>query len=72
MGPTFKFNLNNNDTSGQGYGYTKMVPAGNNSNLGRAKVIAHMNSSFAEYDLEFTLESYADFLIVKIKNFRPK
>ena len=49
-----------------------MVPSGNNTNLGRAKVVAHMNSTFAEYDLEFVLESYSDFVTVKVKNFNAK
>ena len=71
-GSKFNFNLNNNITSARGTGYTKMVPNGNNTNLGRAKVIAHMNSTFAVYDLEFTLESYSDFVTVRVKNFEPK
>ena len=49
-----------------------MIPPGNNSNLGSAKVIAHMNTGFGDYDLEFTLQSYADFLTVNVKNFRPR
>lgn len=72
MNGTFTFSLNGNLSSSTGNGYTVMVPEGNNSNLGRAKVIAHINSSFAEYDLEFVLESYADFVTAKIKNFRAK
>ena len=71
-GSKFNFNLNNNITSAQGTGYIEMVPAGNNTNLGRAKVIAHMNSTFAVYDLEFTLESYSDFVTVRVKNFESK
>ena len=71
-GSKFNFNLNNNITSARGTGYTEMVPSGNNTNLGRAKVIAHMNSTFAVYDLEFTLESYSDFVTVKVKNFEHK
>jgi hypothetical protein len=72
MDGVFTFTLNNEQSSSEGNGYTELVPTGNNTNLGRAKVIAHMNSSFANYDLEFTLESYADFLTVNIKNFEPK
>lgn len=71
-GSKFNFNLNNNITSASGTGYIKMVPSGNNTNLGRAKVIAHMNSTFAVYDLEFTLESYSDFVTVRVKNFESK
>ncbi|MBN2422193.1 hypothetical protein JXB41_03115 [Candidatus Woesearchaeota archaeon] len=69
---TFFFSINGIEDSSYGKGYTELVPSGNNTNLGRAKVIAHINSSFAEYDLEFILESYADFLITKVKNFEPK
>jgi len=68
MDGTFTFDLNNNISSAIGNGYITMQPSGNNSNLGRAKVVAHMNTSFAEYDLEFILESYADFLTVNVKN----
>ncbi|MBU0757736.1 MAG: hypothetical protein KKF44_06720 [Nanoarchaeota archaeon] len=68
---TFSFSINNVPESTIGLGYTMMVPPGNNTNLGRAKIIAHVNSTYAEYDLEFTLESYADFLITKVKNFVP-
>ncbi|MFH0875055.1 MAG: hypothetical protein V1859_03895 [archaeon] len=68
----FSFKINGDSLSEKGTGYTKLVPAGNSSNLGRAKVIAHINApTFAEYDLEFTLESYADFISVKVKNFVP-
>jgi hypothetical protein len=72
MDGAFNFNINEVEESTIGNGYTIIIPQGNHSNLGRAKVVAHINSSFAEYDLEFTLESYADFLTVKLKNFEPK
>ena len=69
---SFYFAINGNVESTYGNGYTKMIPAGNNNNLGRGKIIAHMNTTFGEYDLVFTLESYADFVVTKIKNFEPK
>lgn len=72
MAGRFEFMLNNDANSGVGNGYTELVPSGNSSNLGRAKVRAHMNSSFGEYDLDIIMESYSDFLTVKIKNFRAK
>jgi hypothetical protein len=68
---TFSFSVNGESASTNGTGYTKMIPEGNNTNLGRAKVVAHVNSDFGEYDLEFILESYADFVITRIKNFVP-
>ena len=71
QGP-FIFSINNNASSINGTGYTEMIPSGNNTNLGRAKAIAHMSSNLGNYDLEFILESYADFLKIKIKNFNPK
>ncbi len=66
---TFSFSINSNSSSAFGNGYTKIVPSGNNTNLGRVKYIAHINSSYASYDLEFTLESYADFLTINLNNF---
>ncbi|MBR9690379.1 hypothetical protein GOV08_01715 [Candidatus Woesearchaeota archaeon] len=68
LGGSFNFLVNGDVSSGTGNGYTKMIPAGNNTNLGKAKVIAHINSSSYTYDLEFTLESFADFLSVELKN----
>lgn len=65
---TFNFSINNDDSTSSGTGYTKMIPNGDNNNVGNAKVIAHINSTNAEYDLEFTLESFADFLTVELKN----
>jgi len=68
----FIFSLNNDPNSVEGIGYIEMIPQGNNTNLGTAKVVAHMDTQFGTYDLEFILQSYADFLIVNVKNFRPK
>lgn len=69
---TFTFNLNDDANSGIGNGYTYMIPSGNNTNLGRAKVITHLNttldSTAIEYDIIYTLESFADFLTIEIKN----
>ncbi len=72
MDGNFNFYINNNETSSLGTGYTEIIPAGNNTNVGSAKVVAHVDSDFGKYKLEFTLESYADFLIVRVKNFKPK
>jgi hypothetical protein len=70
MDGKFNFTLNGNSSSAEGWGYTQMYPEGNNTNLGRAKVIAYMNSDFGSYELEFALESYSDFVSVRIKNFK--
>lgn len=68
MSGDFTFNLNDDVTSFEGTGYTTMLPSGNNTNLGQAQVIAHMNTSFARYDLVFSLTSYSDFIKVNVKN----
>jgi hypothetical protein len=72
MDGVFNFIINGNLSSINGTGYTELLPSGNNTNLGRSKVVAHMHSDFGSYDIEFVLESYADFLTVRIKNFRPR
>jgi len=72
MDGVFTFDLNSNQSSAAGTGYTEMIPSGNTTNLGYAKVVAHMNSTMASYDIEFVLESFSDFITVKIKNFVPK
>lgn len=67
---TFKFTINDDIDTETGNGYTMMIPSGDNNNLGKASVIAHINSTsveFKEYELEFTLESFADFFTVEIK-----
>jgi len=49
-------------------GYTLLPRTG--SDLGKANVIAHVNSTSYEYDLVFTLESQADYLSVEmVKSF---
>lgn len=65
---TFSFTINGDVSTETGNGYTIMVPSGNNTNLGKASVVAHINSSEKEYELEFTLESFGDFLSVEIKD----
>ncbi len=68
LGGSFNFLVNGDATSATGNGYTKIDPEGNNTGVGRAKVTAHINSTSYEYDLEITLESFADFLSVELKN----
>lgn len=73
MDGDFTFSLNNNASTVENItGYVKMTPPGNNSNLGSARITAHINSSFAEYDLVFTLGSYADFITLNVKNIEIK
>jgi hypothetical protein len=72
MGGSFIFSIGEIANSTNGTGYITMYPSGNHSHLGSAKVIAHINSTFAEYDLEFSLESYADFLTTRLINVNLK
>ena len=65
----FIFEINDLPNTGIGTGYTKLLEEGNN--LGFATVIIYMDSDANyNYDLELTFESYADFLLVDIKNFK--
>jgi len=59
--------IDNNSSYENGTGYTKLEEVG--TGLGRARAIAHVNSTFAEYDVWFTLDSSADFFAVEVKNF---
>lgn len=52
--------------SSSGTGYTELVTPGDN--LSKAEAIVHMNTSTMSYDIVYTLQSGADFLIVKIQN----
>lgn len=69
-----KFNmyLNNDPATGIGTGYTIMEPSANNTDLGEASIIVHVNSTIdsknIEYDIRLTLKSYSDFLIIETKN----
>lgn len=69
---TFNIFLNDDSLTGIGNGYTYMLPSGNNSNLGDATVVAHINSSSFEYDVYITLNSYSDFLVIETKNINVK
>jgi hypothetical protein len=71
MDGVFNFSLSENPDSASGLGYTELVPSGNNSYLGWAKAVMHINSSYAEYDLEIMMESYSDYVTAKVRNFRP-
>ncbi|RMF55009.1 hypothetical protein D6745_03435 [Candidatus Woesearchaeota archaeon] len=67
QGSNFNFSINGLGSSGNGF--TQLLHRG--TDLGSATVIAHINSSDGfEYDLELTLDSFADYLTVKVKNFQ--
>ena len=64
----FTFEINDEPDTRVGTGYTELLEEGNN--LGFATVVVHMQSDANyDYDLELTLESYADFIAIDIKNF---
>ncbi|MBN2880609.1 hypothetical protein JXM83_01025 [Candidatus Woesearchaeota archaeon] len=65
---TFSFLINNDQDTAVGTGYTYILEEGND--LGFATVVAHVNSTKFEYDLEITLESQADFIAAKVKNLK--
>ncbi len=66
----FSFVVAGDITSIEGEGYVELPDTG--SYLGSASYVAHVDSSKYVYDLELTLESGADFLRSRIKNFRAK
>ena len=66
---TFTFFVNDS-SSITGNGYTELKNTG--SGLTAATVLAHINNSAMEYDLELTLESKADFLRAALLNFVKK
>jgi len=60
---SLELNLDNSDTSKSGTGYSVMEQSG--TDLPYATVSAYMSSSYANYFLNFTLESGADFLTIE-------
>jgi len=63
--PNYNFYVDNNPLSNTGNGYTKLLTKG--KDLGSASLLAHMNSTSKEYELIFTLESQADYVLVKLQ-----
>jgi cellobiose-specific phosphotransferase system component IIB len=56
------------DVFEDGYGYVYAEEYG--YKLPKGKVIAHLNTSEAEFDIVFTLNSYSDFLTIEGRNYR--
>ena len=52
--------------SSYGTGYSKLIKSGDH--LARAEAVVHINSSIVEYDIVYSLQSGADFLLVNIEN----
>ncbi len=52
--------------SAYGNGYSELVREGDH--LAKAEALVHVNSTFVEYDVLYTLQSGADYLIVKVLN----
>ncbi len=67
---TFVFRVAGNSSTETGTGYTKLKETG--EGLVSGAVLAHVNSTAYEYDLEFTLASKADFIKTELKNVRAK
>lgn len=63
--PNYNFYVDDNTATNTGNGYTKLLTKGRD--LGSASLLAHMNSSSKEYELVFTLESQADYVLVKLQ-----
>jgi len=59
----FDFYITEDDRNFTGY---SILPK-KGADLGEAKVLVHVNSTMHEYDLVFTLESQADYLMVEMK-----
>ena len=58
--------LDDYSESSYGTGYSEIVKA--EERLAKAEAVVHMNTSYAVYDILYTLQSGADFVIVKIQN----
>jgi len=52
--------------SSYGFGYSELVKV--DDHLARAEAIVHMSTTFVSYDILYTLQSGADFVMVKIQN----
>jgi|SRR3989344_4438281 len=70
----FTFKLCAEADSEIGTGYTELIPTGNNTNIGSAKLIIHMTKSDTDsdcgrnYDIEIVLDSQADFIKTRVLN----
>ncbi len=63
---TFTFSVNNSAATSTGKGYTKLLDSG--SGLVSARVMAHVNTTNFDYDIELKLDSKADFIKAELKN----
>jgi len=61
-----KILLDDFEESSYGTGYSELVRE--DENLAKAEAVVHMNTTFVNYDILYTLQSGADFVIVKIQN----
>ncbi|MEM5834725.1 MAG: hypothetical protein QXQ69_02660 [Candidatus Aenigmatarchaeota archaeon] len=58
--------IDDREESSYGYGYSQALDPGKNS--GKAEAIVYLNTTYASYQILYTLYSGADFLTVKILN----
>lgn len=63
---TFSFSVNNSQATSTGTGYTQLLDSG--SGLVGARVVAHVNTTNFDYDIEFRLDSKSDFVRAELKN----
>ena len=62
--------LDNFYNSSGGTGYSELIRSG--EHLSKAEALVHVNASNMEYDIVYTLQSSADFLIIRVENARYK
>ncbi len=61
--PSYEFFVDGDSTTSSGNGYTQLLNKG--SDLGKAAVLLHVNSS-VEYEITFILEAQADYLKIDV------
>ncbi len=61
--PSYEFFVDGDSTTANGNGYTQLLNKG--SDLGKASVLLHVNSS-VEYEITFTLEAQSDYLKIDV------
>lgn len=67
---SFAFSINGSEASAAGTGYTKLLQSG--YNLAAATLLAHINSTTFEYDMEFRVDSKSDFIKINLRNVKVK
>lgn len=58
--------IDDKEESSYGYGYSEALNV--NKKTGKAEALVHLNTSYASYEILYTLYSGTDFLIIKVLN----